>query len=86
MAKFTKQAIVSGFLQILRTKSFDKITIKDICELCEINRNTFYYYFKDIYDVLDALFAIESQSVIEDVKEGASFYEEYARECSDNFK
>ena len=33
----------------------------------------FYYYFKDIYDVLDALFAIESQSVIEDVKEGASF-------------
>ena len=78
MAKFTKQAIVSGFLQILRTKSFDKITIKDICELCEINRNTFYYYFKDIYDVLDALFAIESQSVIEDVKEGASFYEEYA--------
>ena len=75
MAKFTKQAIVSGFLQILRTKSFDKITVKDICELCEINRNTFYYYFKDIYDVLDALFEIESQSVIEDVKEGASFYE-----------
>ena len=82
MAKFTKQAIVSGFLQILRTKSFDKITVKDICELCEINRNTFYYYFKDIYDVLDALFEIESQSVIEDVKEGASFYEEYARRAA----
>lgn len=82
MAKFTKQAIVSGFLQILRTKSFDKITVKDICELCEINRNTFYYYFKDIYDVLDALFDIESQSVIEDVKDGASFYEEYARSAA----
>lgn len=33
-------------LELLSTKQLDKITVKDICEICEINRNTFYYYFR----------------------------------------
>ena len=45
MAKFTKKAIMYEFMSILEVKSLDKITVKDICERCEINRNTFYYYF-----------------------------------------
>ena len=44
MAKFTKQAIMNCLLELLNTKQLDKITVKDICEICEINRNTFYYY------------------------------------------
>ena len=39
MAKFTKKAILLGFLEILKSKPLDKITVKDICEFCEINRN-----------------------------------------------
>ena len=50
MAKFTKQAIMNCLLELLNTKQLDKITVKDICEICEINRNTFYYYFQDIYE------------------------------------
>lgn len=82
MAKFTKQAIVQALLHMLKAKSFDKITVKDICEFCEINRNTFYYYFSDIYDALDTLFEMEAQNVISAVSEGASFYEEYRRSAA----
>ena len=82
MANFTRNAIKSSFLKLLNERPLSKITVKDIVSDCGVNRNTFYYYFKDIYDVLDALFEIESQSVIEDVKEGASFYEEYARSAA----
>ena len=34
----------------------DKITVKDIVEECGINRNTFYYYFADIYDLIDGFY------------------------------
>lgn len=63
MAKFTKQAIMNCLLELLSTKQLDKITVKDICEICEINRNTFYYYFQDIYDVLDAVFQNEAGEI-----------------------
>ena len=45
MATFTRKAIMKTFLHILKNKPLDRITVKDICEQCEINRNTFYYYF-----------------------------------------
>ena len=48
MSKFTRQAIMYSMLKLLQEKSIDKITVKDICEMCEINRNTFYYYYSDI--------------------------------------
>ena len=80
MAKFTKKAILLGFLEILKSKPLDKITVKDICEFCEINRNTFYYYFENIYDTLAALFEMEADKVLkESDKETATFQEEYAR-------
>ena len=43
MATFTRKAIMQTFLHILKNKPLDRITVKDICEQCEINRNTFYY-------------------------------------------
>ena len=53
MSKFTQQAIIDTFLKMLACKSLDKITVKEIVNECGINRNTFYYYYKDIYDLLE---------------------------------
>ena len=36
------------FLNMLKRKNIDRVTVTDICEECGINRNTFYYYFSDI--------------------------------------
>ena len=68
MSKFTKKAIMHEFMKILEEKSLDKITVKDICERSEINRNTFYYYFDNVYDVLYSIFEIEKKQMLEDVE------------------
>ena len=79
MATFTRKAIMQTFLHILKNKPLDRITVKDICEQCEINRNTFYYYFKDIYDVLETIFEDEVRLVMDEAKEGMTFHDAYAR-------
>lgn len=79
MANTTQQQIIHGFLKLLHEKPFDKITVKDICELCEINRNTFYYHFRDIYNVLETLLLQEQELAKQDEREQETFYEEYVR-------
>lgn len=54
----------------------DKITVKDIVETCGINRNTFYYYYKDIYDLIDDIFEIETKRVMEDKNKYDSWADE----------
>lgn len=44
----TRHTIVEAFGQLLHEKPMNKITVKDISERCGINRNTFYYHFRDI--------------------------------------
>ena len=48
----TKMAIIAAFEALLEEKPFNKITVKDIVERCQINRNTFYYHYRDIPDLL----------------------------------
>ena len=55
MPSFTKKAIVESFLRLVAKKPIDKITVRDVVDDCGINRNTFYYYFQDIYAVLEQL-------------------------------
>ena len=68
-----------SLLKLLKQKSVDKVTVKDICDECEINRNTFYYYFKDIYDVLNNIFMEEIEKNLREAGSNGSFYEEYSR-------
>jgi AcrR family transcriptional regulator len=58
MPSFTKKAIMESFLRLSEKKQLDKITVRDIVDDCGINRNTFYYYFQDIYAVLEEYCAI----------------------------
>ena len=49
----TKRALSRSLKRQLSTRTLDKITVKDIVEDCGVNRQTFYYYFRDIYDLLE---------------------------------
>jgi len=51
MKQHAKTAIINSFKELLNKQSIDKITVKEICENCDVNRQTFYYYFKDIMDI-----------------------------------
>ena len=80
MAKQTQKFIMSTFMQLLEGESLDKITVRDIVEECEINRNTFYYHYSDIYDLLDDVFRVETEKFMSgDVDENTTFGEEYER-------
>ena len=50
--QYTRKVIRETFLQMLGEMPLDKITVKDIVLRCNINRNTFYYHYADIYAVL----------------------------------
>ena len=65
MAQFTKKAILQCFIQMLNESPMDKISVVDIAERCGINRNTFYYYYCDIYALVKELFTIEAQRIAE---------------------
>lgn len=65
MAQFTKKAIMQCFIQMLNESPMDKISVVDIAERCGINRNTFYYYYCDIYALVKELFTIEAQRIAE---------------------
>lgn len=53
MKDLTKNAIASAFKELLLEKKLTKITIKDITERTGINRQTFYYHFRDIIDLVE---------------------------------
>ena len=79
MANFTRNMIIQIFLKQLESKSLDKITIKDIIEEAGINRNTFYYHFKDIYDLIDKIFEEELEKNLSEIEEESTFYDEYKK-------
>ena len=71
----TKNAIMSSLVKLLNEKPLDKITVKDIVEDCGINRNTFYYHYHDIYDLLKDIFSIETEKALELAGEKKSWQE-----------
>ncbi len=77
MNKDKKKLILDTFVELLEKKPFDKITVKDIVESCSINRNTFYYYYSDIYDLLEELFSKELSKIVEAHKNGAPWIQAF---------
>ena len=68
MASFTKKAIRESFMRLLAERPVDKITVKDIVEDCGIARNTFYYHYRDIYEVLEEILDIRVQEVVREMQ------------------
>ena len=53
--KYTKMILQNSLFELLKQKSIDKITVTDICHLADINRGTFYYYYTDVFDLLNQI-------------------------------
>lgn len=81
MSKFTKQRIMDSFLDLLNKKSMDRLTVKDVIEVAEVNHNTFYYHFEDIYDLLNQVFVTKFENFCNETREqeATTFYDEYLR-------
>ncbi len=62
--KYTKLALKESLIDLLKIKSIDKITIKELCETADINRSTFYAHYKDQYDLMHLI----EQELLADLK------------------
>lgn len=77
MAQHTKNAIRQAFIALLNERSLDKISIKDIAERSSVNRNTFYYYYSDIYALVEDIFQIEIDRFLEKMRDYHSWQEAF---------
>ena len=64
MASTTKESLGAALKQMLTVKPIDKITVKDLVEICGVNRQTFYYHFDDVYDLLKWVFEEDANRVL----------------------
>lgn len=63
-SEFTKYMIAQGMKKLLETNSFEDISVGDLAKECHISRNTFYYHFKDKYDIISWIFYSEITPII----------------------
>ena len=68
MSQVTKRALEQSLKNLLLKKPLTKITINDIAEDCGINRMTFYYHFKDIYDLVEWSCMEDARKALEENK------------------
>ena len=66
--KRTKKALRDCLFQLLDEKSVEEITVKELTAMADINRSTFYFYYKDIDDMImqiqDEIYSVFERDVI----------------------
>lgn len=77
MTDFTRREIKTKFMELLSEKNFDKITVKELVDACGISRNTFYYHYHDIFEVMEDIFQCEIMKVVEAEKRYGSLKEAF---------
>ena len=82
----TKKSLADSLRRAMEKKTFSKITVSEIIEDCGVNRKTFYYHFRDIYDLLRwmldqyAIEIVKKFDLIEDYEEAITFVMNYVEE------
>ncbi|MDU5978480.1 MAG: TetR/AcrR family transcriptional regulator, partial [Finegoldia magna] len=65
-ADYTKKMIMENLINLLNRLPLNKITVGKLAEECGINRNTIYYHFKDLNQIIDTIFEIRLQKVLDE--------------------
>ncbi|MDD2971033.1 MAG: dihydroxyacetone kinase transcriptional activator DhaS [Lachnospiraceae bacterium] len=77
-SNITKRALSSALRELMESIPFSKISVGDICERCSMHRKSFYYHFKDKYDLVNWIYHTEFITVIQrkDYQVGWDFMED----------
>ena len=65
-SQVTKRALAESMKKLMEERSMRKISISDIVEGCNMNRQSFYYHFKDKYDLVNWIYYTEFVVTIKD--------------------
>ncbi|MDD5952940.1 MAG: TetR/AcrR family transcriptional regulator C-terminal domain-containing protein [Oscillospiraceae bacterium] len=71
----TKRQMANALRKKMETKPLNKITIQEIVGECGLNRQTFYYHFQDIYDLLHWIFEQDAEQLLQDRVTGETWQE-----------
>lgn len=71
----TKRLMADALKRLMTKKPLNKITIREITEDCGVNRQTFYYHFEDIYDLMRWMFRQEALALL-DQREGVVIWQD----------
>lgn len=82
----TKQILINSFVELARTKSIDKITVKQISENCGVTSQTFYNHFPDKYELVFWAYRKRVDIVFEKYYSGSVTREEGLKEYICGFK
>lgn len=63
-SNITKHALAAALRDSMAEMPFEKINVAQICERCNMNRKSFYYHFKDKYDLVNWIFDTEFIAVL----------------------
>lgn len=65
-SNITKRALATSLKELMEEQPFEKINVAQICERCDMNRKSFYYHFKDKYDLVNWIFDTEFIALLKD--------------------
>lgn len=68
-SNITKRALATALREIMKETSFDKINVAHICDRCGMNRKSFYYHFRDKYDLVNWIFDTEMITLMKDLSD-----------------
>ena len=66
MKTLTEEAFAHTLKDIMQEKSFDKVTVTELVQRMHVNRQTFYYHFNDLYDLLEKIYISDGEQMIGD--------------------
>lgn len=58
-SNITKRALAQALKELMMTQPLDKISVSNICEQCGLNRKSFYYHFRDKYELVSWIYYTE---------------------------
>lgn len=63
-SRITKKALAASLKALMNEKPFEKIGISEICARCGMNRKSFYYHFRDKYDLVNWIFDTDMKQLM----------------------
>ena len=69
MSMLTMKTIMQTFSEMIEEMPFDRITVLALVKRCEINHNTFYYHFQDLYELLDKWIQYEIDKLVKTLED-----------------
>lgn len=61
---YTRMVLKNSLIELLQDKPINAISVKEICQIADINRSTFYAHYTDLYDLLQQI----EEEIIQDIE------------------